>query len=86
MWRRKSGSGAVDAQGNLLIHPMVSSSAYVDIHTPLMYARHGLMKDYSGGVEAPSMEQAHGAVGHTMLVTPGHLTRQMTRTPVITTT
>jgi glycerol-3-phosphate O-acyltransferase/dihydroxyacetone phosphate acyltransferase len=25
MWRRKSSSGAVDAQGNLLIHPMVSS-------------------------------------------------------------
>lgn len=24
IWRRKSGVGAVDAQGNLLVHPMVS--------------------------------------------------------------
>jgi hypothetical protein len=24
LWRRKSGVGAVDAQGNLLAHPMVS--------------------------------------------------------------
>lgn len=24
LWRRKSGVGAVDAQGNLLVHPMVS--------------------------------------------------------------
>ena len=23
LWRRKSGVGAVDAQGNLLVHPMV---------------------------------------------------------------
>ena len=23
IWRRKSGNGVVDAQGNLLIHPMV---------------------------------------------------------------
>lgn len=25
LWRRKSGTGAVDAQGNLLVHPMVRS-------------------------------------------------------------
>lgn len=24
LWRRKSGVGAVDAQGNLLVHPMVN--------------------------------------------------------------
>ena len=24
LWRRKSGTGAVDAQGNLLVHPMAS--------------------------------------------------------------
>ncbi len=24
IWRRKSGTGGVDAQGNLLVHPMVS--------------------------------------------------------------
>jgi hypothetical protein len=25
LWRRKSSTGAVDAQGNLLIHPMVGT-------------------------------------------------------------
>lgn len=27
IWRRKSSTGAVDAQGNLLSHPMVSTIA-----------------------------------------------------------
>jgi glycerol-3-phosphate O-acyltransferase / dihydroxyacetone phosphate acyltransferase len=39
MWRRKSGTGAVDAQGNLLIHPMVSSLARVNIDILLTYAQ-----------------------------------------------
>lgn len=28
LWRRKSSTGAVDAQGNLLVHPMVHHSAF----------------------------------------------------------
>ncbi|THH06772.1 hypothetical protein EW145_g3859 [Phellinidium pouzarii] len=36
LWRRKSGTGAVDAQGNLLVHPM--ASIRLDISFPFLLA------------------------------------------------
>src|SRR5579872_6892323 len=61
LWRRKSSVGAVDAQGNLLVHPMVSC-----IVRPLLdpadtfHTRHGLMSAFLAGLNLQTGERVHG--------------------------
>jgi glycerol-3-phosphate O-acyltransferase / dihydroxyacetone phosphate acyltransferase len=46
LWRRKSGVGAVDAQGNLLVHPMVS---FLSVSSLLM--RHSSNHNYKTWID-----------------------------------
>lgn len=53
IWRRKSSSGAVDAQGNLLVHPMVCNFCTRDKFLLMIYShRPGWTNDSSVGVRA----------------------------------
>ena len=60
LWRRKSGSGAVDAQGNLLVHPMVSCHLSSGVITNVCSCRLGSTSDSLAGVRVPLEVQAHG--------------------------
>ena len=62
LWRRKSSTGAVDAQGNLLAHPMVSLGDPMTARVDLIFVigRLGLMSDCLAGVGAREGGRAHG--------------------------
>lgn len=62
LWRRKSGVGAVDAQGNLLAHPMVKRRDEVHYRMVLISRsiRRGWTSVSSDGPNPPIGEQALG--------------------------
>jgi len=74
IWRRRSGTGAVDAQGNLLIHPMTwiderlfgwsrsakhGTSAWSGLHTPNLDSRSGTPNE-TDDEEAPDYDNVLG--------------------------
>lgn len=86
LWRRKSSTGAVDAQGNLLVHPMVRHNVFL-IYASLIAFRPGWTNDFSDGVRAPLEGQVRGLVQvATRLVVQQPQTFQTTKTALETTT
>jgi len=52
--------GQVDAQGNLLIHPMVGIYTSFDCALVTSLHRHGSMSAYSDGAAVPGQAQVRG--------------------------
>ena len=72
LWRRKSGTGAVDAQGNLLVHPMVSAEIGSPCAPASYLSRHGWMNVCSGGAVVRSVGPAHGLVPRVARTSAAH--------------
>jgi hypothetical protein len=91
LWQRESGAAAVEAQENLLSHPMVRIHGQLVSRASFFtsWRRVGSMSVCSDGAVAPGAEPAHG-LAHSLKVEMSAVLllqrSQMTRTRGITTT
>jgi hypothetical protein len=60
LWRRRTNVGAFDAQGSLLVHPMVCEPSFCMVSANVIPLRPGWTKDFSVGPRVPNEARVHG--------------------------